>query len=461
MSIASEITRINNNISSAYTACNNKGATMPVTQDSANLANTISSIPAGGGGAVEEKDVNFYDYDGTLLYSYTKTEFLALTELPANPTHTGLTAQGWNWSLSDAKDYVTDYGMLDIGQMYVTSDGKTKFYITLDKEILKPYIEFAVNGSVIVDWGDGTTETVTGTSESNIIYTQHIYSNAGDYIISLQSSSKIFIIGNSSYGGIITKYGSGQENRVYNNSLKKIELGSNINLGTNAFIHCNSLQSITMTNEAFSTSTNTFFSNNYNLKYITIPDGQIPFPSLAGTNIQIIAIPKSITSAGQYCFNECRVLKRISLPNGLTTLSNYLFKACRTLEKISISKNATSLGSSIFSGCYLLQDIVIPNETTTIKSLSFEDCYTLKNMVLPNKIQTIEAQAFKNCYGMKYYDFTKHTSIPTLANTNAFTSIPSDCKIVVPDSLYSTWIAESNWTSYANYIIKESDYNAS
>jgi hypothetical protein len=47
MTIASEITRINNNIASAYTACNNKGATMPATQNSANLATTIGTISTG------------------------------------------------------------------------------------------------------------------------------------------------------------------------------------------------------------------------------------------------------------------------------------------------------------------------------------------------------------------------------------------------------------------------------
>jgi hypothetical protein len=45
---------------------------------------------------LEEKDVNFYDYDGTLLYSYTKEECLELEELPSNPSHNGLVAQGWN-----------------------------------------------------------------------------------------------------------------------------------------------------------------------------------------------------------------------------------------------------------------------------------------------------------------------------------------------------------------------------
>lgn len=49
MSIASEITRINTNIAAAYSACDNKGATMPQTQNSANLANTIGSISSGGG----------------------------------------------------------------------------------------------------------------------------------------------------------------------------------------------------------------------------------------------------------------------------------------------------------------------------------------------------------------------------------------------------------------------------
>ncbi len=44
MSIASEITRINANISAAYDACEDKGAAIPQTRNSANLANTIANI---------------------------------------------------------------------------------------------------------------------------------------------------------------------------------------------------------------------------------------------------------------------------------------------------------------------------------------------------------------------------------------------------------------------------------
>lgn len=50
MTIASEITRINGNIAAAYTACNDKGATMPVNQNSANLATCIGTISTGGSG---------------------------------------------------------------------------------------------------------------------------------------------------------------------------------------------------------------------------------------------------------------------------------------------------------------------------------------------------------------------------------------------------------------------------
>lgn len=46
MTIASEITRINGNISAAYTAADAKGATMPATENSANLATCIASIPS-------------------------------------------------------------------------------------------------------------------------------------------------------------------------------------------------------------------------------------------------------------------------------------------------------------------------------------------------------------------------------------------------------------------------------
>ena len=81
------------------------------------LIDSVTVDVASSGGVVSEGDVNFYDYDGTLVMSYTADDFLELSQIPQNPSHEGLTAQGWNWNLSDAQAYVRKYGMLEIAEL--------------------------------------------------------------------------------------------------------------------------------------------------------------------------------------------------------------------------------------------------------------------------------------------------------------------------------------------------------
>lgn len=50
MSIQDEINRLNQNVSNAYSALEDMGATLPTEQNSANIANAIRSIPQSGGG---------------------------------------------------------------------------------------------------------------------------------------------------------------------------------------------------------------------------------------------------------------------------------------------------------------------------------------------------------------------------------------------------------------------------
>lgn len=80
MTIASEITRINNNIANAYTACNDKGATMPVTQNSANLATCIDSIQTGGTsskyGATIDSLLGDVDSNGVLQFPTAQTDLV-------------------------------------------------------------------------------------------------------------------------------------------------------------------------------------------------------------------------------------------------------------------------------------------------------------------------------------------------------------------------------------------------
>lgn len=61
---------------------------------------------------------------------------------------------------------------------------------------------------------------------------------------------------------------------------------------------------------------------------------------------------------------------------------------------------------------------------------------------------------------MKTFDFRRSTSVPTLSNVSAFNYTPTVKEIIVPDDLYNTWIAATNWNSSTNQI-KESIVKAS
>ena len=91
----------------------------------------IAAIPTGGG-SVEKKDVNFYDWEGTLLFGYSVEEVQAMTSLPAPDTspnyqsvdHDLLVFQEWNWSLANIKTWVQNHSdqSLGVGAIYTTTD---------------------------------------------------------------------------------------------------------------------------------------------------------------------------------------------------------------------------------------------------------------------------------------------------------------------------------------------------
>ena len=56
------------------------------------------------------------------------------------------------------------------------------------------------------------------------------------------------------------------------------------------------------------------------------------------------------------------------------------------------------------------------------------------------------------------YDFRRATSVPTITETvsNTFNGIPATSRIIIPDSLYDTWIADSNWSQLSKKIVKAS-----
>ena len=168
MSIATDLQKLETDITNAYISISNNQGTIPNHKNTENLSDAIDSINVPKFWTEPEiKDVNFIDYDGTLLYSYYVDEVQEMTELPPLPIHPGLICQGWNWTLQDLKDLGRD---MEVGAMYITSDGKTKAYIEIFEDLpIEGTICYTqtVANSVIVNWGDGT-EDVTSDTVGNV-----------------------------------------------------------------------------------------------------------------------------------------------------------------------------------------------------------------------------------------------------------------------------------------------------
>lgn len=377
------------------------------------FSSEIASIESGGGAVVSASisDVNFLDYDGTILYSYTKEQFLALSAMPELPTREGLVCQGWNWSLDDAKAHVTDYGKLNIGTMYITDDGDTRLYIQIATEgrmKVPLYWQQTVANGVNIDWGDGSAiQAFTGTGNKG---TTHIYGQPGNYVIRLKVVDGCILgLGNNSSSYCVMG-GSGTNNRVYHNMLQKVEIGGSVtNISNYTFSNCSSLASV--------------------------------------------SIPNSIASIGNSVFSGCYSLTSISIPNGVTSIGTNEFYGCYSLTSISIPNSVISIGSYAFYGCYSIASITLPDGIEILNNSIFCNCYSLSAISIPSSVTSIKNSAFGYCYSVAFYDFTKHTSVPTLEAQGSFNKIPSDCVIKVPLSLLEEWESTTNWSVFDVEII--------
>ena len=146
-------------------------------------------------------------------------------------------------------------------------------------------------------------------------------------------------------------------------------------------------------------------------------------------------------------------MSAITIPNSVTSIGGAAFAYCYSLSSITIPNSVTSIGNYAFAYCYSMSAITIPNGVTSIGNFAFAYCYSMSAITIPNSVTQIGAYAFINCYGVRYYDFTRHTAVPTLSGTNAFDGISADCEIRVPAALVDEWKAATNWATYADKIV--------
>lgn len=475
--------------------------------------NSITGAYSASGASDIESGVRFLDYDGSVVKTYTVNEAQALSSLPANPSHTRLTAQGWNWTLANIKSYLTSYpnAVVNVGQMYTTSSGVTEIDVTIKPDGLHPYMSLAVNGVVSINWGDGSSvDTLSGSSLTTQVYKDHTYAAAGNYTIAILATSGTFTFyttASNNAPGILRVSNDETSSRKYAENITAIRLGTGItniggfglqacfglkyitipntvtSLGGYAFNYCMSLQSITIP-AGVTTVSNYTFQYCYAIKSISLPHGVDTLAQYAFSScyaLKDITIPSSVTSVASRLFQFCHSLKAITIPTSVTTFASYLFYSCYSLASIKLHDGITSMSTYTFVNCYALRELTLPSSLTAIGNCMFQNCYglhtvnitsnitsvgtssfqiceALTKLTFPSTLTSIAAQAFSGCRSMEEYHF-QSTTPPTLANANAFTSIPSFCKIYVPysadHSVLDAYKTASNWSTYADYIFEE------
>lgn len=143
--------------------------------------------------------------------------------------------------------------------------------------------------------------------------------------------------------------------------------------------------------------------------------------------------------------------------NGLpiNSIKSYSFDANYKITSVTILEGQiTEIGSYAFYDCSLI-NVILSKNIKYIRNRAFMYCGGLKNVIFPETLQLIESAAFAS-NGSSIYDFRKTEQVPTLANKNAISYAGS--KIVVPDSLYDSWIIATNWSNYSRIIVKASEY---
>lgn len=138
-----------------------------------------------------------------------------------------------------------------------------------------------------------------------------------------------------------------------------------------AFNYLSSLTQINVSplNDNYSSDNGVLFNKNKN-KLLRCPKGKTGNYS----------IPDSVTSIGDYAFNQCINLENITIPQTVTKLGFGVFSGCHSLVSISIPKGVTSISRDAFFICSNLTSVTIPNSITSIEYSAFCGCYSLTDV---------------------------------------------------------------------------------
>lgn len=193
----------------------------------------------------------------------------------------------------------------------------------------------------------------------------------------------------------------------------------------------------------------------------------IPISAFANYAGNSITIPNTVYMVNNGAFSSAKITS-ITIPASVGEIRVQAFYKCVDLTSLVFAHKIVTdpygdytgdllsyIREESFMRCSSLKSIVFPLRVGDIETRAFASCVALEIVKFGN-VTNIEDEVFLGDLNLKLVDFRLAKKIPNLKGTNVFTV--SNYKIVVPDNLYDEWILAENWSTYADHIVKASEY---
>ena len=426
MSIATEITRINNNIASAYTSCYNKGATMPVTQNSANLADTIDSI-TGGSTPTDIYRVNSIA-ERDALTGLNANDLCVVFEpglVKFNGTYPNIGNMQKEWSFPSTIVLNTAVSSSSSARLSCGTTANTIWLSLSSTEFTVKQGRTSSAGTTRASYTSSDGLTYTRTSQDST----YTFSTTPSYYSSSTAPNdtmKNFILfSDIIFNGIYTYNGTSW---AYTDIAIPTK-ASNVLDGYNAYTNSGIIQGNLFSDNETSMQTAIPAVENYlkNLNtYTSLTDCSSLYEGFTGTQIKTLSLlnTSNVTLMGSM-FRTCRNLTSIdlsTLDTGNVISMAGMFRTCTSLTSIDLSDiDTTSLRNmdSMFYGC------------TNLTSIDFSSLITAT---------TRSEYTFYNCTSLMSLDIRNFDISNAINTTGMFTNVPTDCLIIVKDNTAKTWM---------------------
>lgn len=166
-----------------------------------------------------------------------------------------------------------------------------------------------------------------------------------------------------------------------------------------------------------------------------------------------VTIPSSVRVIGEYAFYNTPGIRRLKIGEGVREIRQWSFYNVVYLNSINIPDSVEFIGQQAFQSCTNAKSLYIGSGMKSIGYATFYRCESLESIMVAANLESIAKLSFAYCEACLEYDFTACTTVPQLADANAFESINADCKIYVPAALLDEWKEATNWAEYADYIV--------